>query len=255
MPVIIFTPCKFFTSTLSDGLSVEFSSFQDSSQYSGWSPLYYSLDGLSLSSDLRLFLSSFKPLENVLSAPIIIGVTTTFMFLGFPSSWARSRYSSVFLISLIFTLWSAGMAKSIIWQVLFLLIIIRSDLLTGIKWSACISKSQRILCLLFFRMNFGLRRNHLISIISISCTITSGSPSLPSYVLSYIPFALVCYFAFDVIVLSLSPHKLQSLLLFLIIIMIIIIMLTHTFFHLLLLVDLFYSASVCYLYDNKDLCI
>ena len=51
-------------------------------------------------------------------APIIFGITVTFMFHSFFSSLARSRYSSVFSLSFNFTLWSAGTAKSAIWQVL-----------------------------------------------------------------------------------------------------------------------------------------
>ena len=52
------------------------------------------------------------------SAPITIGITVTFMFDSFFSSLARSRYLSLFSLSFSFTLWSAGMAKSTIRQVL-----------------------------------------------------------------------------------------------------------------------------------------
>ena len=55
---------------------------------------------------------------------------------------------SLFSLSLIFTLWSAGTAKFTIWYILFslLFVIIRSGILIRIMWSVWISKSQRILC-------------------------------------------------------------------------------------------------------------
>ena len=66
--------------------------------------------------------------------------------------FSRSSYLSFFSLSFNFTLWSAGIGKSTILQVLFLLlIIIRSTRLAGIWWSACISKSQRSLCVSFSR--------------------------------------------------------------------------------------------------------
>ena len=63
-------------------------------------------------------------------------------------------------------LWSAGTAKSTILQVLFfffffLLIIIRSGLLAEIRWSECMSKSHRSLCVLFSRTGAGLGIYHL----------------------------------------------------------------------------------------------
>ena len=46
---------------------------------------------------------------------------------------------------------------------LFLLIITRSDRLADIRWSVCISKSQRSLCILFFRTDVGLCVYHLFT--------------------------------------------------------------------------------------------
>ena len=89
-------------------------------------------------------------LVTVLSVPITIGITIVYMFHSFFSSLARSRYLSLFSLSFSFTLWSAGMAKSTIWQVLFFFFTItRSGCLAMIGWSVCISKSQRILCISF----------------------------------------------------------------------------------------------------------
>ena len=93
-----------------------------------------------------------NPLVIVPKAPITIGTTVTFMFHSFFNSLARSRYLSFFSLSFSFILWSAGSAKSIILQIIvfFLLIIIRSGFLAEIKWSVCMSKSHRSLCVSLF---------------------------------------------------------------------------------------------------------
>ena len=105
-----------------------------------------------------------KPLETVPSSPITIGSTATLMFNSFLSYLTWSKCLSLFSLSLIFTLWSTDMAKSIILQVLFFSfflfffsflfffflffysilffsIITWSDLLSEIRRSVCISKS------------------------------------------------------------------------------------------------------------------
>ena len=88
-----------------------------------------------------------NPLVTVPKAPITIGIIVTFMFHSFFNSLARSRYLSFFSHSFSFILWSAGTAKSTILQVLFfLLIIIKSGFLAEIRWSMCMSKSHRSLC-------------------------------------------------------------------------------------------------------------
>ena len=60
-----------------------------------------------------------NPLVTVSSAPVTIGTIVTFMYHSFFNSQARSRYLSLFSHPFNFTLWSPGMAKSIILQVLF----------------------------------------------------------------------------------------------------------------------------------------
>ena len=93
------------------------------------------------------------PLGIVPSASITIVITVTFMFHSFFSSLARYKYLPLFS-SLISTLWSAGTVQSTIQQVLvffFFFSLSRSGLLTGIKWSVCISKSQRMFCISFSR--------------------------------------------------------------------------------------------------------
>ena len=108
--------------------------------------------------------SSFSnPLVTVPKAPITIGMIVTCMFHGFFNSLARSRYLSFVSHSFSFILWSAGTAKSTILQFLFflLLIIIKSGFLAEIRWSVCVSKSHRSLCVLFSRTGAGLCIYHL----------------------------------------------------------------------------------------------
>ena len=110
---------------------------------------------------------SFSPCVNpsvtVPRAPITIGIIVTFMFHIFYNSLEKSWYLSFFSLSFNFTLSSAGTAKSTILQVLlFLLIIIRSGLLAKIRWSVCMSKSHRSLCVLFSRTDAGLYIYHLL---------------------------------------------------------------------------------------------
>ena len=72
-----------------------------------------------------------NPLVTVPKAPITIGVIVTFMFHSFFNSLARSRYLSFFSHSFSFILWSARTAKSTIWQVLFIIIIIPCEFFTA----------------------------------------------------------------------------------------------------------------------------
>ena len=59
------------------------------------------------------------------SVPITIGITVNFMFYIFFRSLARSKYLSLFSLSFIFPLWSAGTAKSTIQLVHFFLLSLR----------------------------------------------------------------------------------------------------------------------------------
>ena len=99
-----------------------------------------------------------NPLVSVPRAPITIGINVTFMFYSFFNSLERLRYLSCLSRSFNFT----GTAKSTILQVLFfLLIIIRSGRLIKNKWSVCMSKSQRSLCVSFSRTDVRLCIYHL----------------------------------------------------------------------------------------------
>ena len=104
-----------------------------------------------------------NPLVTVPNAPITIRIIVTCMLHSFFNSLARSRYLSLFSYSFSFILWSAGIAKSTILQDLFfLLIIIKSGLLAGIRWPVCKLKSHRSLCVAFSRTGAGLCIYHLL---------------------------------------------------------------------------------------------
>ena len=149
-------------------------------------------------------------------APITIGTIVTFTFHSFFNSLARSRYLSFFSLSLRFILWSAGTAKSTILQILFffffLLIIIRSGFLVEIRWSVCMLKSHRSLCV--SRTGAGLCIYHLfvwsnINFLHISQWITLPTQScLALY--SFCANLLHSLFIW-LIVSSLSPHSLHLL--------------------------------------------
>ena len=128
-------------------------------------------------------------LVTVASVPITIGITVTFMFYSFFSSLARSTYLSLFSVSFSFTPWSAGTATSTILQVLFfsffsffffLLAITRSGRLDEIRWSVCISKSRRSLCVSFSRTDFGLCMYRLFTACECFLLVLSGGFSLTS---------------------------------------------------------------------------
>ena len=105
-----------------------------------------------------------NPLVTVPKAPIIICIIVTFMFHSFFHSLARSMCLLFFSHSFCFILWSARTAKSTILQIFFLLlIIIRSGLLAKIRWSVCISKFHRSLCVSFSRTGAGLCIYYLLA--------------------------------------------------------------------------------------------
>ena len=122
-----------------------------------------------------------NPLVTVPKAPITIGIIVTFMFYSFFNSLARSRYLSFFSHSFSFILWSAGTAKSTILQIFFvLLIIIRSGLLAEIRWSVCMSKSHKSLCVSFSRTGAGLCIYHLLTLSNLNFLHISQWITLPT---------------------------------------------------------------------------
>ena len=162
---------------------------------------------------------SSSPFSNSLvtvpNTPITIGMTVTFMFHSFFNSRARSRYLSFFSHSFSFTLWSAGTAKSTILQVpFFLLIIIWSGLLAEIRWSVCMSKSHRSLCVLFSRTGAGLCIYHLFAWSNLNFLhISEGIPFPTQSCLVLYSFCgnLLHSLIMWLMVSSLSPHSLHLL--------------------------------------------
>ena len=98
-----------------------------------------------------------NPLVTVPRIPITIGISAILIFHSFFNSLARSRHLSFF-----FTFFQFYFVVSRNRKVrnfassLFLLMIIRSDRLTEIRWSVCMSKSHWSLCISFSRTVSGL---------------------------------------------------------------------------------------------------
>ena len=134
-----------------------------------------------------------NPLVTVPNAPIIINIIGTCMFHSFFNSLTRSRYLSFFSHSFSFILWSAGTAKSTILQVLFfLLIIIKSGFLAGIRWSVCMLKSHRSLCVAFSMTGAGLCIYHLFVWSNLNFLhISQWIKCRPSRVSPYTPSVLI----------------------------------------------------------------
>ena len=151
-----------------------------------------------------------NPLVTVPKAPIAIGIIVTFMFHSFFNSLARSRYLSFFSHSFSFILRSAGTAKSTILQIFFLLLIIIQIVLAESRWSVCISKSHRSLCVSFSRTDAGLCIYHLfvwsnLNFFHIFQWITL--PTQSCLVLYSFCANLLHLLIMWLMVLSLSPHN------------------------------------------------
>ena len=105
---------------------------------------------------------SSSSLGFVLSALITFGITVIFMFHSFFfffCSLARPKNLSHFSFSVIFTLWSAWTASPLFVRFYFFFFFVINtmfSLLAGIKWSVCILKCQRILCVSFTKTGSGL---------------------------------------------------------------------------------------------------
>ena len=142
-PIIILLLESFFTSALADSFPLEFE----------WKEVPGTL--LSILTDLN-------PLLTVPRASVTIGIIVTFTIYSFFTYLTRSKYLSLLSHCCNFSLWSTGTAKSTIPRVLSFLSIMRgSGRLAKIRWSVCISKPQRSLCVSFFRTDSGLRIYHL----------------------------------------------------------------------------------------------
>ena len=162
---------------------------------------------------------SSSPFSNLLvsvpNAPITIGIIVTCVFHSFFNSLAMSSYLSFFLHSFSFTLGSAGTSKSTILQVLFfLLIIIKSGLQAGIRWSVCMLKSHRSLCMAFSRTGAVLCIYHLLVWSNLTFLHISQRITLPNqscHALYPLCANLLHSLIIWLMVSSLSPHSLHLL--------------------------------------------
>ena len=103
-----------------------------------------------------------NPLVTVPNAPITIGVIVTFMFHSFFISLARLRYLSFFTTFFQFYSVICRDSKVDNFTNLFFLFIINSGLLTEIRRSVCMSKSQKSLWVSFSRTYARLCIYHLL---------------------------------------------------------------------------------------------
>ena len=155
-----------------------------------------------------------NPLVIVPKAPITIGTIVSFMFYSFFNSLARSKYLSFFDIPSDLFCDPPGQQSRQFCRFSFLLIIIRSGLLAGIRWSVCILKSHRDLRMSFSRTGAGWCIYHLLvwsnlNFLHISQWITLPTQScLAFYSCANLLHSLILWS----IVSSLSPHSLHLLL-------------------------------------------
>ena len=144
------------------------------------------------------------------------GVIVTFMFHSFFfNSLARLRYFIFFSLSFRFIVVSQdskvhNFANSLI----FLLITIRSGLLDEIRWSVCMSKYHRSLCVSFSRTDTGLCIYHLFVWSNFNFSHISQRTTLPTQscpVLYSLCGSLLHSLIMWLVVSSLSPHILHLL--------------------------------------------
>ena len=162
--IIIVTPWEFFISLLADGLSLEFKWQQVSSisktLQSILGDLYNAVNWM-VSTCLLISKSSSLLINPIITVPRT-PITVTFMFHSFFNYLARSRYLSFFSDSFWCILWSARTTKSTILQILFFFVdYYKVWVLAGIRWSVCMLKSHRGVCVWFFRTGAGLCIYHL----------------------------------------------------------------------------------------------
>ena len=97
-----------------------------------------------------------NPLVIVPKAPTTIGRIVTFMFHSFFNSLVMSRYLSFFYIPSDLFCGPPGQQSPQFCKFSFFVVGIRSGLLAGIRWSVCMLKSHRSLCVLSSRTGAGL---------------------------------------------------------------------------------------------------
>ena len=158
-----------------------------------------------------------NPLVTVPNAPITIGIIVTFMFHSFFQF--SGKVEVLILLFTFFQFYSVvsrdckvnNFANSLF---LLLLVIIRSGILAEIRWSVCMSKSHRSLCVSFSRTGAGFCIYHLfvwsnLNFLHISQWITL--PNQLCLVLHSFCTNLLHSLIMWLMVSSLSPHGLHSL--------------------------------------------
>ena len=160
-----------------------------------------------------------NPLVTVPKSTNYSGIIVTCMFNSFFNTLARLRYLSFFLT--FFQFYSVVSRDSKVdnfaislFFFFFLLIIIRSDLLAEIRWSVCMSKFQRSLCVLFSMTGAGLCIYHLLVWSNLNFLHISRWTTLPTQsciVLYSFCANLLHSLIMWLMVSSLSPHSLHLL--------------------------------------------
>ena len=126
------------------------------------------------------------------SAPFTISITVTFMVHSFLFSCKVFVLISLFAFLQFYPVVSQNGKVYYLAGSLFLLTITKSAHQAEIRWSICISKSQRILCILFSRMDSVLFIYHLVVWSNLNFLHNSQWIIFPpSHVLSYTLFALI----------------------------------------------------------------
>ena len=156
-----------------------------------------------------------NPLVTVPRAPITIAVIVTFMFHSFFSIPLQGpgNYPSFRILSISFCSPPGQQSPQFCKFSLFLLIIIWSGRLAKIRWSVCMSKSLRSLCISFSRTDSWLSIYHLFVWSNFNFLHNSQWISLPtqSCLVLYSFCANLRYSLMWLIVSSLSPHNLHLL--------------------------------------------
>ena len=118
-----------------------------------------------LDSTRPLISKSTSPCINVLvtvpSAPITIDIIVTFTFHSFSVLWQGPHNYLSFRFPSVLPSGQPERQSPLLGRFSFLLTITSSSRLAEIRWSVCISKSQKILCVSFSRTDSGLCIYHV----------------------------------------------------------------------------------------------
>ena len=124
-----------------------------------------------------------NPLVTVPKAPITIGIIVSFMFHSFSILYeGRGTYLSFHILSVLFCGQPGQQSRQFCRFSLFLLIIIWYGLLAEIRWSVCMSKSHKGLCVSFSRTAAGLCIYHLLAWSNLNFLHISKWKTLPTQV-------------------------------------------------------------------------